>query len=260
MLNTQPTILGRLRSADREHQKEVGGRVLLRNLQYVWMAFLAAFVLDVALHLSGGWRLGLLLLILVGASVLASVGWHIAYRRRSPLERVARLLEDRDPALGSRLINLIQLEAQTSDGSLSPLTHDLARRAIGIYAEELQSIPLETLGRTGEVSRQLRRAAWGLLLFAAILAAGFRVTAVELARFVDPFGDHPPYSFTRLAIFRAGTGGRQCAFWQGFDHQGQGHRPPAQGGLPDFLPARPPRKGNHHPDVRPRARRLSPIG
>ena len=227
MLNTQQTVLGRLASADREHQKEAGGRFLFRSLKYVWAGILAAFVLDVALHLSVGWRLGLLLAMVAGAMGLAGIAWHTAFVRRNPLERIARFLEIRDPALGSRLINLLQLEAQTTDPSLTPLTRLLARQAVDGYAGGLQGVPLENLARTGDLARQLKLAAWGLLAFAVILAAGFRVTAIEVARFADPFGDHPPYSFTRLEIADPGPAGTNVLFGKGLviKVKASGHQP-----------------------------------
>jgi len=227
MLNTQQAIVGRLASADREHQKEAGRHLLLGSFKYGCGVVLAAFVLDVVFHLSVGWRLGLLLAMLAGAAGLGGLAWHTAFIRRNPLERIARFLESRDPALGSRLINLLQLEAQTNDATLTPLTRALARQAIDGYAQELQTVPLEAMARTGEWRRQLRRAAWSLLVFAAIFAAGFRVTVVEFARFADPFGDHPPYSFTRLEIAEPGPAGTNVLFGKGLVIQvkAAGHQP-----------------------------------
>ena len=45
MLNTQ-NILARLAAADRAHQKEAGGALLLRGVKYGCGAVLSAFVLD----------------------------------------------------------------------------------------------------------------------------------------------------------------------------------------------------------------------
>ena len=54
MLNVKQNILGRLKAADREHQKETGGRFLLRSVKYLCGFVLAAFVLDVVWHLNPG--------------------------------------------------------------------------------------------------------------------------------------------------------------------------------------------------------------
>jgi hypothetical protein len=215
MLNETQHILDRLAAADRQHQKEAGGRFLLRAVRYLCAFLLAAFILDVALHLSGGWRLGLLLALVGATLVLAAVASYLALIRRNRLEYIARFLEDRHAALGSRLINLLQLRGQAHDPALPPLTRDLARQAVEGYAAELRATPLERLAVTGELRRHCKRAALALLAFAAVLGAFFRITAVEAARFADPFGDHPPYSFTRLEIVNPGPAGTNLLYGKG---------------------------------------------
>jgi len=76
-----------------------------------------------------------------------------------------------------------------------------------------------------------------LLGFAAVLAAFFRITPVELARFADPFGDHPPYSFTQLAIVSPGPAGTNVLYGKGLvvKVKASGHRPKEV-----FLTAQPP--------------------
>lgn len=209
-------ILNRLGAADRAHQREAGGRLLLRSVKYICAFVLAAFAADVALHLSASWRLGLLIALGAAALGLAGAAWYLAFIRRNRLEHIARFLETRDPKLGSRLINLLQLQSQTDDSTLAPLTRDLAKQAVETYAAELRPVPLERLAHTGEIPRHLKRAAWALLGFAAVCAVFFRVTPIEFARFTDPFGDHPPYSFTRLEIVEPGAAGTNVLYGRGF--------------------------------------------
>ena len=139
----------------------------------------------------------------------------VAFVRRNRIEHIARFLETRDPALGSRLINLLQLSEQTRDVSLAPLTRDLAHRAVEDYVAELRGVPVEMLARTDELRCQVKRAGWALVGFAAVLAICFRIAAVETARFVDPFGDHPPYSFTHLEIVQPGPAGTNVLYGNG---------------------------------------------
>ena len=113
MLNETQNILERLAAADRAHQKEAGGRLLLRSVKYMCAAVLSVFIVDVIFHLHAGWRLGLLLVLIFGVFILAVFAWQLAFVRRNRLEHIARFLETRDPALGSRLINLLQLNEQT---------------------------------------------------------------------------------------------------------------------------------------------------
>ena len=227
MLKETQNVLDRLTAADRTHQKEAGGRFLLRSVKYVCALLLAAFVLDVVWHLDAGWRLGLLLAMIACVMGLAAFSWYLAFVRRNRLEHIARFLEGRDAALGSQLINLLQLQSQTDDPALSPMTRDLARQAVENYAGRLKATPLERLVRTDEVRRHLKRAAWAVLGFAVVLAAFFRVTTVELARFADPFGDHPPYSFTVLEIVEPGPQGTNILYGKGtvVKVKAAGHRP-----------------------------------
>ncbi len=236
-MNENQKILTRLATADRAHQKEAGGRFLLRSVKYVCLLVLAVFVLDVIFHLHAGWRLGLLLGLIGAVLVLLAVAWYLAFVRHNRLEHIARFLEGRDPALGSQLINLLQLQEQTTDTSLAPLTRDLARQAVENYAVELRGTPLERLAWTGELRRHVLRAAWALLGFAAVLAIFFRVSAVEIARFADPFGDHPPYSFTRLEIVEPGPQGTNVLYGKGLVIRVKtaGHQPKEV-----FLTAHPP--------------------
>lgn len=234
-------ILNRLAAADRAHQKEVGGHFLLRCVKFVCAFVLVAFVGDVALHLNSGWRLGLLLALVGGVLVLAGIAGWLAFVRKNRLEHIARFLESRDPALGSKLINLLQLRGQADDTSLAPLTRELARLAVEDYTTGLRATPLEELARTDALRRHTWRAAWALLIFAAVLAAGFRVSVVEFARFADPYGDHPPYSFTRLEIVEPAPTGTNVLYGKGFVV-----RVKASGHLPKevFLTAHPP----EHPE------------
>jgi hypothetical protein len=227
MLNETQTILDRLAAADREHQKEAGVRLLLRSVKYACAAVLAAFILDVILHLNAGWRLGLLLALVAGVIGLMAAGWQLAFVRRNRIEHIARFLETRDPALGSRLINLLQLGDQIRDESLAPLTRDLARQAVENYSAEMRGVPIETLARTDELRRHFRHAAWAMLGFAAVLAAMFRISAIEIARFADPFGNHPPYSLTRLEIVQPGPAGTNVIYGSGLvvKVRASGHQP-----------------------------------
>jgi ElaB/YqjD/DUF883 family membrane-anchored ribosome-binding protein len=224
---TAPKILERLAAADREHQKEAGGTLLLDSVKYACAAVLLVFVLDVILHLNAGWRLGILLAMIAGVCALSGFAWHLAFIRRNRLEHIARFLETRDPALGSRLINLLQLSAQTGDPSLAPLTRELAGLAVENYTAELGATPVEALARTEELGRRLKRAAWTALGFTAVLALAFRVSATEIARFADPFGDHPPYSFTHLQIVQPGPEGTNVPYDKGIvvKVKAAGHQP-----------------------------------
>ncbi len=227
MLSETQQLLERLAAADRERQKEAGGIFLLRCVKFACSFILLAFILDVIAHLTSGWRLAILLALFGGVVALGGLAWYLAFVRRNRAEHIARFIETRNPALGSRLINLLQLSEQSGDTSLTPLTRDLARQAVENYAANIRDIPLAQLARTDELQRQFKRAAIALLVFTAILAAVFRISGIEIARFVDPFGDHPPYSFTHLAIADPGPAGTNVLYDKGvvIRVKATGHRP-----------------------------------
>jgi hypothetical protein len=227
MLNEPKTILDRLAQADREHQKEAAGRLALEAVKYFCALVLALFVLDMVLQLKAGWRLGLSLLTLAGLAAFAWYLWRLGYVRRNRLEHIARFLEERDPALGSQLINLLQLRKLTEDESIPPVTRDLARLAVESYAGGLNNHPLEQLAWTGELRRYAWRAAIAGGLFLALLAAFFPISKIEIARFADPLGDHPPYSFTRLQIVTPGQTGTNVLYGKSLVVKvlAEGHQP-----------------------------------
>ena len=201
------SLAARLAAADRTLQKERGGVRLLRAWPWAVGFVIGCFVLDVVLHLAGGMRAGL---TVTGALLaLGFAGWcgWIAFGKRNAFEHTARVLEGRHARLGSKLMNILQLRAQTTDPAVMPMTRELAELAVSSYARELRDEPIEQLARTDALRQEAKRAGYGLLGFAAVLALGFDITRTEVPRFLDPFGDHPPYSFTRLEIADPGDDG-----------------------------------------------------
>lgn len=220
-------LAGRLAAADRILQMERGGTRLLRAWPWTVGVVLGCFVVDVVLHLAGGVRAGM---TAAGAVLaLGFAGWcaWIAFGKRNAFEHTARMLESRHARLGSKLMNILQLRVQTTDASVMPMTRELAALAVGSYARELWDEPIEQLARTDTLRREAKRAGMGLLGFAAVLALGFDITRTEVPRFFDPFGDHPPYSFTRLEIAEPGADGAQVVYGESLlvTAKSGGHRP-----------------------------------
>jgi len=217
----------RLNAADRILQKERGVILFFRSWPWALGSVVSALIADVVLHLSGSARFGinlsLFFLWLFGA---AWCGW-LAWGKRNSFEHVARTLEARHPRLGSKLINLLQLRSQTQDPALAPLTRELAVLAIGSYVDELRNEPIEQLARTTRVECEAKHAFFGFFGFIALLAIAFDITRTELPRFLDPFGDHPPYSFTRLEITDPGYDGAQVIYHENLlvTAKSSGHRP-----------------------------------
>src|SRR4051794_9053282 len=199
----QPVVSG-LEAADRSLQKEKGRSFLLRACPWLLGFIVLCFLLDLFLQLSSGPRL--LLLGGLGLLCLGVLGWsyYLGHVRRNQLERIARILETRDSALGSRLINILQLQSQTTDPALSGLTRQLAQQAVAGYADELRGVDFAGLAKSGRLAGDLKKAALAGLAFVLLLGVFYQVSFTEVLRFADPLGDHPPYSFTRLAIMEPG--------------------------------------------------------
>ncbi|MEW6306074.1 MAG: hypothetical protein AB1705_21565, partial [Verrucomicrobiota bacterium] len=226
MLKELGPITARLAAADRRVQTEKGGSLLLRAVPWFFLCILLAFALDAFLHLDGFSRLLLMGVWFLGGLILLGVSAYVAFVRRNSHEHVARLLEDREPSLGSKLINLLQLHAQAEDASKAPMTRQLAQMAVADYSQELDCVDLDRVARTDRLRRDLKRGAWFALGFAGVLGLFYNVTLAELPRFADPFGDHPPFSFTRLEIVEPSTNNavvyKQSA---GIKVKHAGHRP-----------------------------------
>lgn len=217
----------RLAAADRILQRERGGARLLRAWPWAAGLVLGFFAVDVVLHLAGGVRLGLS--VTGGLLALGFAGWcaWIAWGKRNAFEHTARVLESRHARLGSKLMNILQLRGQSTDASVMPMTRELATLAVSSYARELRDEPIEQLARTDTLRREAKRAGFGMLGFAAVLALGVDITRTEIPRFLDPFGDHPPYSFTRLEIADPGDDGTQVVYGESLliTAKAGGHRP-----------------------------------
>ncbi|EDY17795.1 hypothetical protein CfE428DRAFT_4534 [Chthoniobacter flavus Ellin428] len=220
-------LAARLNAADRILQKERGAILFFRSWPWALGAVVAAIIADVVLHLSGSARFGIDLAFAFLALLDAAwCGW-LAWGKHNSFEHIARTLEARHPRLGSKLINLLQLRSQTQDPTLAPLTRELAGLAIGSYAEELRNEPIEQLARTARVESEAKYALFGFFGFVVLLAISFDITRTELPRFLDPFGDHPPYSFTRLEITDPGYDGAQVVYHENLvvTARSSGHRP-----------------------------------
>lgn len=227
MLKENTSIARRLRESDRVHQFECGISFCLRCVPYVLGLIIVAFVLDVVFHLTAGNRV--LLIALWVAGILAVLGFSVwlAEVVKNSFERIARRLEDKNPELGSKLINILQLGEQSTDPKLDDTTRKLADLAIEQSSDRIAPYDLPQLTRTDRVRRSLKMATWSFATFAFILLAGFKISAIEVKRFLDPFGDHPPFSLTQLDIYQPGPDGTNVVYNESLVVKARhsGHRP-----------------------------------
>jgi len=199
-------VLDVLHKASALHVRQRATLFLLRALMWLMAAIPLLLLADVLFHFSETQR------------VAGSIGWICAvvisvciavvmvFCARVPLLRIARLLESRNPELGSKLVNILQLDAESRSESAAPLTRELARRAVEDAGMALDLPTLPPLAREAALPQR----GWQILSAAAALALlsliGGHHVRQQWLRFLDPYGDHPPFSLTRLEILQPTVG------------------------------------------------------
>ncbi len=242
-----PEIIRRLDRADRAWRQRGAFEHGLRSVKFVCLAALVVVGADLLLQLGAGARVVLGLLCVLAALSLAGVLLHRAFLRQGSRLRIARHLEERDPSLGSKLVNVLQLSEQATDAQKEPLTRALAARAVDEASRELAGHDFAPLVK----SPTLRRSAWRAALPVAALVGlclwFAPIAGREIMRFLDPFGDHPPFSFTHLAIVTPADDATEVVFRRPVTIEAEyaGHRPTelflevqndAEPGPPQVLP------------------------
>lgn len=206
--HTSQSVLEALRKAAGVHTRQRAMLFLLRSLLCLAAAVPLLMIADVLFHFPGLLRLaGTLGVVLAGVALLL-VAFGMAFFARPPLLRVARLLESRNPALGSKLVNILQLDAESRREDAAPLTRELARQAVVAAGDSLDLAALPPLARESRMKRRFLQSLAAPILLVLLTVFGGVPVRLEWLRFLDPFGDHPPFSLTRLEILRPVEGDR----------------------------------------------------
>ncbi len=220
-------LLSRLWTADRAWRRSQAGEALLRSVKWLVLGVALVVAADLIAQLGGTVRF--ILSVTGGLIVLGWLIW-LAVRGFGPgrsLMRIARHLEGRDPALGSKLVNILQLEDQANDKQRPALTRTLARRAVDEASQAVDGCQFLPLTK----SPTLRRTAWRAFIPVAVLAVPAicfgPIAGREIMRFLDPFGDHPAFSLTRLRIVTPDRDGVGVVYKQPavVEVEWSGHRP-----------------------------------
>lgn len=197
-----PNPHAQLRDRLKELRRRLGGVGFLSAA--AWAA-LAGFVLlalamavDLLTELPGGFRLALAL-----AAVAAASGTLVALvvlaRQALRLFAIARRVDDFRRSSGQVLTGVdVMLDPRVAGAPA--LTSGLASLAV----EQAATIALGAMPREIAPVSMARRPAYSLLglvgLMALMAVLVPRLVATQLARFGDPFGDHPPYSRNQFAV------------------------------------------------------------
>lgn len=180
--------------------------LVLRSAVRLVVAIPLLMVADVLFHFSDPLRLAGGIGVVLAALTVIGVAAGIACFARPPLLRIARLLESRNPALGSKLVNILQLDADASREENAPLTRELARRAVADAGSSLDLPALPPLAREPLLLRRARHALAAVSVLALLTLFGGRHVRQEWLRFLDPYGDHPAFSLTHLEILKPVVG------------------------------------------------------
>jgi hypothetical protein len=169
-------------------------RVTLTLCGVVGALALAALVFDAALDLPESARLALpWVASLAGAMV---VGLGLAQCRRANEQHVAGLLERAEPALGNRLSNAVQLATRPGE---NPVEEFLRREAVELGRKTAAGLKAWPVARRGVKRAAFVAGVIGLAWVAFALLAG-EIMRTVLPRFLDPRGDHPPYSKLKIDV------------------------------------------------------------
>lgn len=151
-----------------------------------------AIVLDAALILSPGWRTLLPWLIAGCAAGVLALRLLRQRRKRS----IVRLIERVNPQTGTVLTNAVALAVHTPQEATTEALRRQALRDGDSLAASLRVWPV--------CAREIRVLL--IILFASLLPWGVlgvwlpEVYATVLPRFIEPGGDHPPFSFHKIVL------------------------------------------------------------
>ncbi len=169
-------------------------RGLLGVLAVVAAAALAFLLGDAAMDFSDSTRLAAPW-ILAGGTLLLLVLAVVPLRRLGD-GRIARNFERHDPSLGDRLTNAVQLARQQGG---EPVEEFLRREAVELGQRAAAGVRVWPVVRRG-IGFAFGGAAGIALGWGLFLILGSDVLQVVLPRFLDPRGDHPPYSRLKIEV------------------------------------------------------------
>ncbi|MBS0263165.1 MAG: hypothetical protein JSS02_14570 [Planctomycetes bacterium] len=171
-----------------------------------WGCTAAAVILLGAVGVDLVWELptaGRILALVSGliAAVILLVLWSRAARRKTAGVLLARRLDETGVTGGEIMVGY---DLQSLPGQIAPqgdaVQAGLAELAVTRATRLVESIPLEKAAP----NRPFRYPAYCLaalcLVVVGVTIAVPRLAATEWLRFFDPFGDHPPFSYTHLAV------------------------------------------------------------
>ncbi|MCA9055220.1 MAG: hypothetical protein KDA75_15375, partial [Planctomycetaceae bacterium] len=185
-----------LHGVSRLQMLQAGARTTLVGIAVLIAFALAAVFTDAVFDLSPGLRIAVLGLAAAGVIVAGGLVVRELFRHRFRAEQAARQVECHLKVPNSLLINAVEF-ASTSSQADSPVLRDRTVRMAEEQARNLSSFEVVRFAPLG------RALGWAAL---ATIVAGLcgllvpRLFGMVLPRYLDPYGDHPPYTLVTFDV------------------------------------------------------------
>ena len=181
--------------------------VALCGVRAAWVAIASVLLLvyaDILLQMSGDARLALdasaaLLLLSVAAFT------YFRYTRAvSEARLVARLVEQDEPSLHNDLINALEFEQTLATEAPLNVSRPLMREEVTIAYDRASSVQRVRTLTPPSLRKEAKVLAIGAVITLACVVVFKDAFGAVVPRYLDPYGDHPPYSATRLSMDPSG--------------------------------------------------------
>lgn len=186
-------------------QRQVLRLSIMRSFWLTLALSILAFYIDSLLAISSGGRL----LIILSAAMVVTITFFVTFkwfsRNDNRQKMIARIIEKTNPDMDNALINAIEFSEQIEKGDIGNASRDLMTSGI-----DLGISGLEDVENFASLSPQMfvreRKIFFGVIIVWAVSAIFFfSWFFTEAARFINPYGDHPPYSATKIKVDPAGA-------------------------------------------------------
>ncbi len=178
---------------------------VVRTLWVGLLLIILFFYLDAIIILSGSSRMILGLGLFVVVTVLFLLSPRLLNRTRDREKMLARMIENKHPDLENVLVNAIDFDQSIKEKKTRNVSESLMKREISLAIdkfgemETVEGLEMPTM----KTESWILAVATGLSLVFIIVF--YNMFLSEVPRFLDPFGDHPPYSPTKFVVEPAGT-------------------------------------------------------
>jgi len=182
--------------------------IRLSIIRSLWLAFaisMLVFYIDAMLAMAPSTRVLIVLacLFIVALTYLITLKWFSRSGDRQKM--IARIIEKNNPGMDNAIVNAVEFFEQIEKGDSKNVSQRLMESCIKLGAgrledvEDFTSLSPHTLVREKKIFLSVTTT-WAIL---AVFFFSWFFT--EVARFVNPYGDHPPYSATRIKVNPAGA-------------------------------------------------------